>query len=131
MIRRQLLAGLLFGLATLASTVGAERSAAQAARDPKELQAVLEQLRKIPIGSDVRVQLVDGQKLEGVLLDVAPPNLRILVRKDVAAAQVLPLDQVKRVQKLKHGSVAGKIAIWTAVGVLALFGIAVATCAAA
>jgi len=77
------------------------------------------------------VQLVDGQKLEGMLLDVAPPNLRILVRKDVAAEHVLPLDQVKRVQKLKHGSVAGKIAIWTAVGVLALFGIAVATCAAA
>ena len=131
MIRRLLLAGLLLGLAAVASTVGAERSAAQAARDPKELQAVLEQLRKIPIGSDVRVQLVDGQKLEGKLLDVAPPNLRILVRKDVAAEQVLPLDQVKRVQKLKHGSVAGKIAIWTAVGVLALFGIAVATCAAA
>ena len=131
MIKRLLLAGLLLGLAAVASTVGAERSAAQAARDPKELQAVLEQLRKIPIGSDVRVQLVDGQKLEGKLLDVAPPNLRILVRKDVAAEQVLPLDQVKRVQKLKHGSVAGKIAIWTAVGVLALFGIAVATCAAA
>ena len=131
MIRRLLLAGLLLGLAAVASTVGAERSAAQAARDPKELQAVLEQLRKIPIGSDVRVQLVDGQKLEGMLLDVAPPNLRILVRKDVAAEQVLPLDQVKRVQKLKHGSVARKIAIWTAVGVLALFGIAVATCAAA
>ena len=128
---RLLLAGMLVGMAVVASMVRVEQSVAQAARDPKELQAVLEQLRKIPIGSDVRVQLVDGQKLEGMLLDVAPPNLRLLVRKDVATEQVLLIDQVKRVQKLKHGSVAGKIVLWTAVGVLALFGIAVASCAAA
>ena len=75
------------------------------------------------------MQLVDGQKLEAVLLDVAPPNIRILVHKE--GERVVPVDQVKRVQKLEHGSVAGKIVLWTAVGVLALFGIAVATCAAA
>ena len=128
-MRRLLLAGVLVGLAVVASTVGAGPSDAQDTRDPKETKALLDQLRKIPTGSDIRVQLVDGQKLEAVLLDVAPPNIRILVHKE--GERVVPVDQVKRVQKLEHGSVAGKIVLWTAVGVLALFGIAVATCAAA
>ena len=130
-MRRLLLAGVLVGLAVVASTVGVQQSVAQAARDPKEIQAVVEQLRKIPIGSDIRVQLVDGQKLEAVLLDVTSSSIRVMVRKDGVREQVVSLDQIKRVQKLKHGSVAGKIVLWTAVGVLALFGIAVAACAAA
>src|SRR5688572_7925595 len=130
-MRRLLLAGVLVGLAVVASTVGVQQSVAQAARDPKEIQAVVEQLRKIPIGSDIRVQLVDGQKLEAVLLDVTSSSIRVIVRKDGVHEQVISLDQIKRVQKLKHGSVAGKIVLWTAVGVLALFGIAVAACAAA
>lgn len=130
-MRRLLLAGVLVGLAVVASTVGAPQSIAQAARDPKEIQALAEQLRKIPIGEDVRVQLVDGQKLEAVLLDVTASSIRLMVRKNGVSEQTVPLDQIKRVQKLKHGSVAGKIVLWTAVGVLALFGIAVATCAAA
>jgi hypothetical protein len=130
-MRRLLLAGVLVGLAVVASTVGVQQSVAQAARDPKEIQAVAEQLRKIPIGSDIRVQLVDGQKLEAVLLDVTSSNIRLMVRKDGVHEQVVSLDQIRRVQKLKHGSVAGKIALWTAVGVLAFFGIAAASCAAA
>ena len=130
-MRRLLLAGVLFGLAVVASTVGVRQSVAQAARDPKEIQAVVEQLRKIPIGSDIRVQLVDGQRLEAVLLDVTSSSIRLMVRKDGVHEQVVSIDQIKRVQKLKHGSVAGKIALWTAVGVLAFFGIAAASCAAA
>jgi len=77
------------------------------------------------------VQLVDGQKLEAVLLDVTSSSIRLMVKKDGVHEQVVALDQIKRLQKLKHGSVAGKIAIWTAVGVLAFIGIAVASCAAA
>lgn len=130
-MRRLLIAGVLVGLGVVASTMGAQPSVAQSARDPKEIRALHEQFQKLPTGSEIRVELVDGQKLEAVLLDVTTSSVRIRVPKNGAAEQTVPLDQVKRVQKLKHGSVAGKIVLWTAVGLLALFGIAVASCAAA
>ncbi len=69
-MRRTLLAALLVGLVVVASTAGSARPDAQAARDPKEIQSLLEQLQKIPVGSGIRVQLVDGQKLEAQLLEV-------------------------------------------------------------
>ena len=128
-MRRPLLAGLLVALAVLASAVGVQRPSAQAGRDPKELQALVDQLQKIPVGSRIRLQMVDGQKLEAQLLEVTASSIRILLRNDDAPERVVALDQVKRVQRLKNGSVAKKIALWTAVGVLAFFGIAVAACA--
>jgi endonuclease YncB( thermonuclease family) len=128
-MRRLLFAGLLVGLAVVASTAGSADQSAQPARDPKEIQALLEQLQRIPEGSRVRVQFVDGKTLEAQLLDVTTTSIRVLP-KDASSDRVIPLDQVKRVQRVKHGSLAKKIVLWTGVGFLALIGIGVATCAA-
>jgi hypothetical protein len=129
-MRRALVAGVLVALAVVASTVGSSRPTAQAARDPRQTQALVEQLQKIPVGSRIRVQLVDGQKLEGQLLEATGSSVRLLLRKGDPAERVVSLDQVMRVRRLRDGSIAGKIVLWTAVGVLALFGIALAACAA-
>ena len=129
-MRRLLFAGLLVGLAVVASTAGSADQSPQPARDPKEIQALLEQLQRIPEGSRVRVQFVQGKTLEAQLLDVTTTSIRVLP-KDASADQVIPLDQIKRIQRAKQGSLATKILVWTAVGFLALIGIGVATCAAA
>jgi hypothetical protein len=129
-MRRLLFAGLLVGLAAVASTAGSADQSPQPARDPREIQALLEQLRRIPEGSHVRLQLVDGARLEAQLLDVTATSIRVLP-KDASTERVIPLDQVKRVQQVKHGSLAKRIVLWTGVGFLVLIGIGVATCAAA
>jgi hypothetical protein len=129
-MRRLLFAGLLVALAVVASTAGSADQSPQPARNPKEIQALLEQLQRIPKGSRIRVQLLDTTKLEAQLLDVTTTSIRVLP-KDASAERVIPLEQVRRVQRLKGGSLATKIVLWTAVGFLALIGIGVATCAAA
>ena len=93
-MRRLLFAGVLVGLAVVASTVGVQQSVAQAARDPKEIQAVVEQLRKIPIGSDIRVQLVDGQKLEAVLLDVTSSSIQSWSETTASTSRPSPLTRL-------------------------------------
>jgi hypothetical protein len=128
-MRRLLFAGLLVGLAVVASVAGSADQSPQPARDPREIQALLEQLHRIPEGSHVRLQLVDGRTLEAQLFDVTATSIRVLP-KDASSDRVIPLDQVKRVQRVKHGSLAKKIVLWTGVGFLALIGIGVATCAA-
>jgi hypothetical protein len=87
-------------------------------------------LQRIPEGSHVRLQLVDGRTLEGQLLGVMATSIRVLPLKDAGSERVIALDQIKRVQRVKHGSLAKKIVLWTAVGFLAFIGIGVATCAA-
>jgi len=129
-MRRLLYVGLLVALAAVASTAGSADQSPQQARNPKEIQALLDQLQRIPEGSRIRVQLVDGTTLEAQLLDVTTTSIRVFP-KDASVERVIPLDQVKRVQPVKRGSLAKKIVLWTAVGFLALIGIGVATCAAA
>ena len=129
-MKRLLFAGLLVALAVVASTAGSADQSPQPARNPKEIQALLEQLQRIPEGSRIRVQLLNGTMLEAQLLDVTTTTIRVLP-KDATNERVIPLDQLKRVQRVKGGSLVKKIVLWTAVGFLALIGIGVATCAAA
>lgn len=129
-MRPLLFAGLLVALAVVASIAGSADQSPQPARDPKEIQALLDQLQRIPEGSRIRVQLVDATTLEAQLLDVTSSSIRVLP-KNASAERVIPLDQVRRVQRLERGSLVKKIVLWTAVGFLALIGIGVATCAAA
>jgi len=129
-MRRLLFAGWLVALAVIASTAGSADQSPQPARDPKEIQALLEQLQGIPEGSRVRLQLVDGKTLEAHLLDVTATSIRVLPLKDAGPERVIALDQIKRVARVKHSSLAKKIVLWTGVGFLALIGIGLATCAA-
>jgi hypothetical protein len=127
---RLLLAGLLVGLAIVASTAGSADQSPQPARDPKEILALLEQLQRIPEGSRVRLQLLDGKTLEAQLLDVTTTSIRVLPLKDAGPERLIALDQIMRVQRVKRGSLAKKIVLWTVVGFFAFIGIGVATCAA-
>lgn len=54
-MRRTLLAALLVGLVVVASTAGSARPDAQAARDPKEIQSLLEQRLGKVLGAGCRV----------------------------------------------------------------------------
>ena len=128
-MRRLLLAGVLVGLAVVASTVGAGPSVAQAARDPKEIQALVDQFRKSRPAATSACNWWTARSSRPCSSTLPRPAFAVMVHKE--GVRDRPARPVKRVQKLEHGSVAGKIVLWTAVGVLALFGIAVATCAAA
>ena len=113
------------GCATGTRLQSGSRPGAQTDRAPAHQSLIADYVQKLPIGSRVRVHLVDGRQERGTLMDATAERLVIQPRTRIPERPVqIPIDRVAAVELERgNGSVARAIGIGIAAGAGAFFGI--------
>jgi hypothetical protein len=112
----------LFGLDGL--SLAGESQAAQGTPTPRP--EVVKRLAQIPLKSVVRIQRVDGTKVDAYLEEVTSDAITVTVlAKDNRTKETIPIADIKKIE-VAHGHTLRNILLGVGIG----FGILVGACAA-
>jgi flagellar basal body-associated protein FliL len=90
-------------LAVLAGAV-ASASGGRAAPEASRSERAAADARKIGRGVPVKVSLTDGTSLKGVLVDIQPEAVRVLVTKGPKGERIVAFSDIERIKKDKSHS---------------------------
>jgi hypothetical protein len=115
-------------LATAAALTGTVDGRARPAQQtPEQARKVAAQVKALGLGANVKVDLVDGRRVEGVIIDIAPSDIKVIkAGQDRAAAVTIALADIEHIRKRKGTSPA----VWIALGVGIAILVPLALCAA-
>jgi hypothetical protein len=95
--------GSLLVVAALAVLAGAVASASGARVEPaaSSSERAAADARQIGRGVPVKVSLADGTTLKGVLVDIQPEAVRVLVTKGLKGERTIAFSEIERIKKDK------------------------------
>jgi hypothetical protein len=109
-------------------SVAGERQAAPGATTGRP--EVVKRLAQIPVKSVVRIERVDGTKLNALLEEVTPDAITVTVlEKDNRAKETIPIADIKKIE-IARGHTLRNILLGVGIGVGILVGVTVGACAA-